>query len=270
VRVAVIGDFGADGPDEAAVAAQVKSWTPGVIVTVGDNNYPDGAASTIDANIGKYYHNFIYPYTGSFGAGASAIRFFPALGNRDWVAPNAQPYLDYFALPGNERYYDFIRGPLHIFVVDSDPHEPDGIGVTSTQALWLHQALSSSVAPWNLVIMHHSPYSSGFHQSYVVLQWPYASWGATAVIAGHDHHYERILQNGIAYFVNGTGGAEIFPPAAPIPGSQINYFQKHGAMLIDASPTWITFQFINVDGEVIDSYSVGAYRVNLPLVLKQP
>ena len=43
----------------------------------------------------------------------------------------------------------------------SDPHEPDGIAMTSTQAVWLQAALAASTAPWNLVTMHHPPFSSG-------------------------------------------------------------------------------------------------------------
>ena len=61
-RFAVIGCYGSDGPDELAVANLVKGWNPDFIVTAGDNNYRYGAASTIDENIGKYYHDFIYPY----------------------------------------------------------------------------------------------------------------------------------------------------------------------------------------------------------------
>ena len=52
LRLAVIGDFGTDSPDEARVAAMVKSWTPDYVLTTGDNNYPNGAASTIDVNVG--------------------------------------------------------------------------------------------------------------------------------------------------------------------------------------------------------------------------
>src|SRR4051794_30681292 len=78
VRLAVIGDFGLAGPDEAAVASLVKSWSPDLILTIGDNNYPDGAASTIDDNIGQYYHAYIFPYQGAYGPGASVNKFFPA------------------------------------------------------------------------------------------------------------------------------------------------------------------------------------------------
>src|SRR3954454_847183 len=130
-RFAVIGDFGVDGTPEANVAALVKSWNPDYVVTVGDNNYPSGSASTIDANIGKYYHDYIFPYVGNFGAGATTNRFYPVLGNHDWgdTFPNPQgdqPYLNYFSLPGNERYYSFTQGPVQFFAIDSDENEPDG------------------------------------------------------------------------------------------------------------------------------------------------
>src|SRR5712691_5964907 len=100
-RFAVIGDYGLAGTPESNVATLVKSWSPDVILTVGDNNYPTGAASTIDANIGRYYHDFISPYVGSYGAWAATNRLFPTLGRHDWgnTYPNPtgdQPYLNYF------------------------------------------------------------------------------------------------------------------------------------------------------------------------------
>ena len=50
------------------------------------------------------------------------------------------------------------------------------------------------------------------------MQWPFKDWGADAVLTGHDHIYERLLVNGIPYFVNGIGGARSAsadPPAIP-------------------------------------------------------
>src|SRR5439155_5430524 len=78
VRFAVIGDYGSPGQPERDVANLVKSWRPDFIITTGDNNYPHGAATTIDQNIGQYYHDFIFPYVGSYGVGATFNRFFPA------------------------------------------------------------------------------------------------------------------------------------------------------------------------------------------------
>ncbi len=256
IHFAVIGDFGAAGQAELDVANLVKSWNPEFIITVGDNNYETGSASTIDKNIGQYYHDYIYPYTGSYGTGATINKFFPALGNHDWGTSNAQPYLDYFTLPGNERYYDFVKGPVHFFVVDSDTYEPDGISSTSTQANWLKSQLAASTSAWKIVYLHHAPYSSGLHGSSTKLRWPFADWGADAVLAGHDHTYERILRDGIVYFVNGLGGKSKHPFSTLISGSQVRYSSDYGAILVDASETEVTFQFITRTGVVIDSYTI--------------
>ncbi len=256
VSFAVIGDYGSAGQGELDVANLVKSWTPAFIITTGDNNYPSGAASTIDRNIGQYYHDFIYPYTGSYGAGATTNRFFPSLGNHDWNTAGAAPYLEYFTLPGNERYYDFTWGPVHLFAVDSDRSEPDGISGTSTQGAWLQGRLAASNSCWNLVYFHHAPYSSGPHGSNARLQWPFQAWGADAVLSGHDHDYERIILNGFPYFVNGLGGASKYSFGIPVPGSQVRYNAKFGAMRVSATPTTITYEFIAIDGTVVDTYSV--------------
>jgi hypothetical protein len=259
IRFAVIGDYGEAGQPEQDVANLVKSWNPDFIITTGDNNYPDGTAQTIDKNIGQYYHEFIHPYTGAYGPGATTNRFFPSLGNHDWHTTNAQPYVDYFTLPGNERYYDFVWGPVHFFAVDSEGVEPDGNTSMSIQATWLQNRLAVSSAPWQLVYMHHPPYSSSSaHGSTPELQWPYAAWGADVVLAGHDHTYERILQDGILYFVNGLGGNNIYAFGTPLPGSQVRYNDDYGAMLVEASESQIVFQFIARTGAVIDTYTLTA------------
>ncbi len=252
---AVIGDYGQAGPNEAAVAALVKSWDPAFVVTVGDDNYPSGSAATIDANIGQYYHEFIAPYKGSYGPGASENRFWPTLGNHDWIASGAAPYLAYFTLPGVERYYTIARGPVQIFAVDSDPNEPHGVTATSVQGQWLQGQLAASTACWKLVFFHHPPYSSGLHGSNLWMQWPFAAWGASAVLAGHDHTYERIVRDGFPYFVNGLGGASIYGFGLPVTGSAARYNASYGAMRVTATETSLTYQFITTAGTVVDTYT---------------
>jgi tartrate-resistant acid phosphatase type 5 len=256
VRIAVIGDYGLASPAERDVSDLVKGWRPDAVITTGDNNYPSGSAATIDMNIGQFYSEFIYPYEGSFGTGADCNRFFPVLGNHDWVDPAAAAYLDYFTLPGNERYYDFVIGDVHLFAVDSMPDEPDGITVDSRQAAWLRDGLAVSSSPWNLVTMHHPSFSSGPHGSTPRLQWPFAAWGATAVLAGHDHIYERITRDGIPYFVNGLGGSIRYAIGDPVEGSQARYGADFGAMLIEADSRQIAFSFVARSGEVVDTYTV--------------
>lgn len=256
VRLAIIGDYGAGGKAAEDVANSIKSWGVDYILTTGDNNYPVGAWETIDRNIGKYYHEYIFPYKGEFGEGADENRFYPTLGNHDWDTDNAKPYLEYFTLPGNERYYDVVLGPVHIFALNSDYREPDGVGQSDIQGQWLQEQLANSNYPWKLVIYHAAAYSSGYQGSTEWMRWPYQEWGATAAIAGHDHLYERLEINGFPYFTNGIGGGAIYDFINILPESQVRYNDEYGAMLITADELQITFQFININGEIIDTYQI--------------
>lgn len=256
VRFAVIGDYGSGDQNAADVAALVKSWKPDFILTVGDNNYPYGSAKTIDANIGQFYHEFIHPYRGAYGQGADINRFFPTLGNHDWLADGAYPYLDYFTLPGNERYYDFVWGPLHLFAVDSDSHEPDGVDKNSTQAVWLQKELAESPARWKIIYLHHPPYVSGANGGVDWMAWPFEEWGADLVLAGHDHIYERVEVDGFPYLINGLGGGAIYALSTPVPGSLARYNQDYGALLVEASETGLMIQFITRNDQVVDTFQL--------------
>jgi len=252
VRFAVLGDFGSTGPAEEDVARLIKGWSPEFIITTGDNNYPNGAQETIDLNIGQYYHEFIAPYIGSFGCGARTNRFFPSLGNHDWITDGAKPYFDYFKLPGNERYYEYVWGNVHLFALDSDTSEPDGTNEASVQATWLKQRLAASTATWKIVFFHHPPFSSGPHGPNVYMQWPFKAWGASLVLSGHDHDYERLEVDGFPYAVIGLGGASIYSEGTPAEGSQSRYDTGFGAGLIEADATSLRLTFMNTAGLKID------------------
>ncbi|MBL4752079.1 MAG: metallophosphoesterase [Flavobacteriales bacterium] len=257
-KIAAIGDYGVNDINEASVATLVKSFNPDFVITIGDNNYPFGAAETIDQNIGQYYQEYIYPYNGIYGNGDTVNRFYPILGNHDVLTQNGQPYLDYFTLPGNERYYHIIKGDVHLFALNSNPSEPDDIDSNSVQAQWLKDRLAASTAKWKIVYLHHAPYSScSNHGSTPVMQWPFQQWGASAVIGADDHTYERLMVNGFPYFVNGLGGCCPYEFGDPLMGSVVRYSADFGAMLIDANRDSITFKFINISNELIDCFTLG-------------
>jgi tartrate-resistant acid phosphatase type 5 len=248
VRFAVIGDYGDNSRRQGEVAALVRRLDPAFIITTGDNNYPAGEQATIDTNIGQYYSSYIMPYYGIYGEGAEENRFFPALGNHDWQTGLAKPFTDYFTLPGNERYYEFNWGVVRLFALDSDPHEPDGITPDSIQAAWLRDRLGAATEPWRIVYMHHPPYSSTEGYTTESAQWSYSEWGATAVITGHAHTYERLTINGIPYIISGLGGAEVDIFDTVAPGSEVRFNAAHGAMLVEATETSITFMFHGIYG----------------------
>jgi hypothetical protein len=258
VRFAVIGDYGADTADEARVAALVKSWTVDFVVTTGDNNYPNGEKATIDENIGKYYAEFIGNYHGKFGPGSQVNRFWPSPGNHDWVS-GIGPYVEYFTLPGNERYYDVDLGLVHLYTVDSDPQEPDGVTATSVQGKWLKTRLKGSKSCYDFVFFHHAPYSSARHGSTENMRWPFHEWGAEAVFTGHDHTYERFTIDGVPYFVSGLGGAQKYTfPSPPLPETQFRTNDDYGALLVNASKSSVTYDFFTADGVKRDSLTIPA------------
>lgn len=264
VTFACIGDFGSDSAGTRLVANYIKSWRPQFIITVGDNNYPSGSAKTIDRHIGQFYHDYLHPYQGRYGRGASVNRFFPSLGNHDWITSNAAPYLAYFDLPHNERYYSFVRGPVHLFCVDSDEREPDGVTPESLQGRWLKEELAGSTSVWKIVYFHHAPYSSGFlHGSHTnettYMRWPFKEWGASVVLSGHDHLYERIEVDGLTYIVNGLGGDSRDNFHYPlVPGSVKQFNQDVGVLRVDASDRALTFRFYTWRGQLVDTHILRA------------
>jgi len=260
--MAVIGDFGSGSENEMAVANLIKSWQPDMILTLGDNNYPDGTAETIDQNIGMFYSDYIFPYKGAYGTSSATNleenRFFPALGNHDWRTGNCDAYLDYFTLPGNERYYEVREGPVAIFVIDSDRHEPDGNTEDSIQAQWLKSRMEASDATFKLVTMHHPPYSSGPHGENSSSHWPFAEWGADLIMGGHDHIYERLVLDGVPYIVNGLGGSWLYDFEKVLDGSQVRFNSSFGAMLLQVSEDTLSLQMITTDGGVVDTLNIPA------------
>jgi hypothetical protein len=255
---AVIGDYGIAGQAEADVARLVKSWNPDFIVTVGDNNYPDGASYSLESNIGQYYSDYIFKYRGKYGKGSETRRFFPAVGNHDWHEDSLNPYLNYFNLPGNERFYDFAYGSVHFFILNSTEEEEDGNKADSGQGKWLKAELAKSTSAFNVVVTHYPPYSSGKHGSVPFMQWPFKEWGADAVLAGHNHVYERLQVNGLTYFVNGLGGDEVGNfRSAILPESLARYNADFGAMRVEAANDYMKFQFVTRNNLVVDEYVLG-------------
>ena len=271
---AIIGDYGMGNDNELAVAKLVASWNPQFVITTGDDYYtPAGDSGTgrYDASTGAYYGQWLKDIstTGTrYPVGTASVNaFFPSLGNHDYsdATPALDTYLTYFKLPGegftntsgNERYYDYVQGPIHFFVLNSNTKEPDGVSATSAQAQWLKKQLAASNSTWNIVYDHHPPYSSDAeHGAIEYMQWPFAWWGADVVVSGHAHSYERIVRDGIVYFVNGLGGSRRYDFATPATGSEIRYNGDWGAQKVTVTDTGLDFEFYNIRGELIDSYHV--------------
>lgn len=295
----VIGDYGAsvggsgsayDGTNASAVATLVKGWSPEFIITTGDNSYgasggDQSTATDLDTNVGQWYSDFIFPYGQSGLHGYTSTsnattgnRFFPAIGNHDitdaygTTDAGLAHYKNYFTLPNNEEYYDFVKGPIHFFCLFSNKRTDNsvynaklGVGITGGQHEWLESKLGSSTSHWKVVYFHHSPYTSetasgGHGPGDTDMRWDFPGMGADVVISGHSHNYERIKDaNDFRYLVNGAGGAPLRGSGATLPSgysSEKFYSTENGAIKGTVDGTTLKFEFINKSGTTIDTYTL--------------
>jgi tartrate-resistant acid phosphatase type 5 len=278
VRFAVIGDYGIHNEEERRVAAMVQAWRPDFILTVGDNAY-DEHTSQQDAfqwDVGTYYSNYIV--RSSWDPYARRTRFFPSLGNHDYnySGPGVDPvrlaaYERAFAVPpgpGGHHYYEFARGPVRFFALDSNKDEYPNWGPSLAQGRWLETAIRRARERWKIVFFHHSPYHSGsthWNETHM-RRFNFERLGVTAVLAGHEHVYERVMRGGVPFITNGLGGYGIYEFREQlISGSAVHYpavYPKSsadmrntfGALFVEASFWAITVEFWNLRGEKIDDW----------------
>ena len=130
------------------------------------------------------------------------VTFHAALGNED---SRDQRYYKNFNMKGNP-YYTFEPRPDLQFLALESSH------LTKEQMEWLEENLKGSKSAWKVVYLHHPLYSSaGRHGSDLALRKRLepllVKYNVSAVFSAHDNVYERIKpQNGVTYFVVGSGG----------------------------------------------------------------
>ena len=195
-KFAVLGDFGTGDRTQYELAAQMakvhQSFKYELVVLVGDNIY--GSERPQD-----FKKKFEDPYKPLLDAG---VKFYASLGNHD---AREQRFYKPFNMDG-KLYYTFSPKPeIRFFALESTYPVPE-------QIRWLEKELKASGSNWKIVFFHHPLYSSGDrHGSDLrlreVLEPLFLANNVSVVLTGHDHFYERVKpQNGITYFVVGSGG----------------------------------------------------------------
>jgi len=237
---AIITDYGT-GTGASATANMVKTWKPEFIVTSGDNSQGTNCNASC-------YSNIINPYYGDFLSEGSES-FFPVIGNHDtyygnYLDTGYRTFFNYLEGSSNNlapHYYDFVKGPVHFFMLDSE------VSDKNTQKEWLEPKLRASTAAWQIVIFHQPAYTGGtYTPGNTDMRWNFAEWGADFVIAGHNHIYERFHKtesgNNIVYFTAGVGGGMERSTSGTYTDRE-KFVNGTGAMRVNATNSSITFEY---------------------------
>jgi acid phosphatase type 7 len=254
-RFIVYGDTRSDPPAHTALAKRFRAQDPDFILHTGDL-----VAKGRDYSLwGK---EFFTPMAGVI----NELPFFSVLGNHEEDGTN---YLAYFHLPGNELWYSFDVGPVHILALDFQYQAS-----TNEQFRFAEQDLTRSRAPWKLVVLHTPLFNIGGHAS---------DWGQTnylplfhrtkvdLVLSGHSHLYERFRplaprnekKWAITHVTTGGGGANLhrsFDHPALVVRETVRHY-----MVFEATRDKLEGEAIRADGSVLDRFELTKSRGRMSL-----
>ena len=264
VRIAAAGDIacapgqpssGAECKMEATSRLLIRRGLVGV-VTLGDNQYEDGA---------------LWRFRRSYGATWGRVKniTLPVAGNHEYHTPGADGFFRYFGdAAGRRGYYGVRLDEWQLVVLNSVCFAVGGCGRGSPQLRWLRNVLQADASACTVAAWHHPRFSSGLHgndRTYERFWQALYSDGAEMVLNGHDHHYERFApqtpdrrvdrEGGIREFVVGTGGRSLYPIRQVRQNSVIRRGNAFGVLVLTLHPDRYEWQFLGVGGRTLDSGS---------------
>ena len=199
----------------------------------------------------------------------AAVPFYPVIGNHEGDAPL---YYELFYTSSDEgrgkNWQQTISGVLLIGIDGEADWSADGENVK-----WLEGMLAGSKAKFIFLVTHYPAWSSSKHgrtdpntaqpaekasrQARQVILPLLAKYRATAMIAGHDHNYQRSEPpEGVTVIVTGGAGAPLYEESQEA-GKQNPYSQAFAAVLhyclfvIEGDAC--TMQALTPEGETLDT-----------------
>ena len=202
-------------PQSALQTASLIETQPGIVLALGDLAYPDGEPED--------FRCFDRAW------GAMFDRIYPVPGNHEYKT-DGEGYRAYWgekAGPNEGLYYSFDYAGWHLIALNSEIPASAG----SEQAEWLEADLRAHPDGCVLAFHHRPAFSAlkrGGHENALALFDILYRHGATLMLSGHNHFYERVApldpsgnvdpDRGIRSFVVGTGGKDrhqATPPPSP-------------------------------------------------------
>ncbi len=251
---AALGDSRDNAVAWGKIAAAVAAQNPRLVLHNGDFV----GSGTVDHS---WETDFAAPAAELLGR----VPMYPAIGNHE---RNAPLYDEVFVTPGeggrNRNWAQAVGEVLLIGIDGAQEWAPD-----SDNAKWLAGVLAPSRAKFILLMSHYPAWSSGRHgkagadgkpaektvrQMQETVMPLLERCRATAMLAGHDHNYERSEPpGGVSMIVMGGAGAPLRPKGEGInnPHSKVFVQQHHYAFFTVEGDT-LTMSVRTPEGEEID------------------
>ncbi|MGB9377924.1 MAG: DNRLRE domain-containing protein [Mycobacteriales bacterium] len=239
----------------------VLSLNPDKVLTLGDDQYPDGALAD--------YNTYYNPTWGRFKTKTA-----PVVGNHEYLADTtASGYFSYFGTAASptetactadcKGYYSFDVGAWHVVVLNTNHNDCLYVACSagSPQLSWLQQDLATSTKTCIAAAFHHPRWSSGIsHGSDPAMA---AIWNelyaanVDVVLNGHEHQYERFAKqdpsgtaaaNGMREFVVGTGGNGLYGFGTPVANSEVRNNTSKGVLKLTLHASSYDWAFVPAQG----------------------
>jgi 3',5'-cyclic AMP phosphodiesterase CpdA len=185
--------------------------------------------------------------------------FYPVLGNHE---RNNRRFHEFFDI--TTPYYSYNWGSAHFVVLNSDL---GNVALSATakdnfwaeQQRWLEDDLAkASKSEFRFVTLHHPPFTAvksrqAENKPVLALVPIFEKYKVNAVFAGHDHNYQRHVNNGITYIITGGGGAPLYPVDAPINEITKKVESVEHYVKMKVVPGKATLTAVALDGHIIES-----------------
>ncbi|MCB5285096.1 MAG: metallophosphoesterase [Candidatus Cloacimonetes bacterium] len=242
-KIAVWGDTQAHPRVQTALATAMAAQIPDLVIHTGDLSHKGDQAA---------YTRFF-----ELSAPLAGIPLLAVRGNHDGSAELFSANLGRI-----NSWYSSVHDSLLIICLDSNLSLLPG----SPQYAWLLEQLRSPLP--RILVLHHPPFSSGYHGGDQDLQLFLpalcAKHSVSAVLSGHDHHYERLSHGETTYLVSGGGGGIKRPSfKRRDPRSQVLKLKFH-FLLLERQGQSLLLSAHDLRGKVFDQSVIPLLTPTLP------
>jgi len=226
-------------------------------VGAGDHIYNSGTQAELDLRFKAYWNTE-----------KLAGKLYAAPGNHDLDTSDGAPFFQYVRQTPERYSTVMLDAHTEIFLFNTgiktsgaqtDPRNSDGATyLESSQARELLADLRASTARNKIVVWHHPPYTSSaaYYPGITTMQpltEAIADAGASALVCGHAHLYERLNKH-LPIFIVGSGGQALHSISTVLADGSMKQIAEYGYLRVAAGPLRCTWEFVNSGGTVRDRY----------------